>query len=808
MEPGIESLRAGAVRGRRKAILLAATACGSGLLFAVPVQAQTALGEIVVTARKRQESVLNVPVVETVVSSEQIVRAQANDVRDLSRFTPGLSFGFGPANIGTVVSIRGVGTTALDPSVDQSISLHLDGMQFGQGLAYSAALVDVGQVEVLKGPQSLFYGKSSPGGVISVRSADPTDKFEMMVRGGYEFEAEERKGEFMISGPVTDGLKMRLAGMYTKADGFFKNVATGGVLGGVAPKHKRDARESYVFRYTALWDPTDNFSARLKVDVAHDHWFTAATSQLTSCPNGTASFTGIPFVLGDDCRLNRNASAASLNPNTYGGLWYGGEPQLKNNLQFGTLELNYKFSPELTLTSLTGYSWSHGQTMFTPGSTIAGPAIGVQNKLDREEFQQELRLNSDYAGPFNFTAGAFYQDASIYSLSNIPGNTALRLPGTLTMGEVNVDVKTYSGFGQVRYKPTEQWELAGGVRYTDEKRNAHAFDVLARQHIRLAKPEIRSKTWSPELTVSYKPQDNVTLFGSVKRGYKSGSFSMGTALAQGVDLSYGDEKVTGGELGLKSRLLDRRLSIDVAAFYYKYKGLQSGVVRLNPLGISESLIVNAGSATTKGIEWDANYLVPGVDGLTVSFNGMWNKAWYGDLQNITCWDNQTIAAGCNTQLSPLTGRFTTQDLSGTNLPRAPRWQLNGGFDYERPVGGDMTLDFGVKAQYSGKYLAFPADAKVRPDMKQGSWTKLNARIALKGPEDRWEFALIGNNIANKLTAGSCSFASPKDGTLLPSFTPGALLTGSNTVGLSGLAQIQCRVDRGREIWLRATFRPF
>src|SRR6202000_2068844 len=102
-------------------------------------------------------------------------------------------------------------TSALDPGVDQSVSLNIDGLQLSQGLAYASSFFDMQQVEVLKGPQALFYGKSSPGGVISIRTADPTDRFEVIARAGYEFDASERQGQFIVSGPITDTLKARFA---------------------------------------------------------------------------------------------------------------------------------------------------------------------------------------------------------------------------------------------------------------------------------------------------------------------------------------------------------------------------------------------------------------------------------------------------------------------------------------------------------------------------------------------------------------------------------------------------------------------
>src|ERR1700733_14800624 len=170
--------------------------------------------EVIVSARKRQESILNVPVIEQAISQDRLDRLQVTELTDLPKIVPGLNLGHSLLSIGTLVSIRGVGTASQDPGVDQSVSLNIDGLSLGNGLAFSSGLFDLGQIEVLKGPQALFYGKSSPGGVISLRTADPTDRFELSGTEAYDIESITPREELVVSGPISDSLKMRLAGMY------------------------------------------------------------------------------------------------------------------------------------------------------------------------------------------------------------------------------------------------------------------------------------------------------------------------------------------------------------------------------------------------------------------------------------------------------------------------------------------------------------------------------------------------------------------------------------------------------------------
>ena len=153
-------------------------------------------------------------------------RSQIVDIYGIATKVPGLQLGGNVLTVGTQIALRGVGTSSLDAGVDQSVSLNIDGLQFSQAATFGVGLFDMAQVEVLKGPQSLFYGKSSPGGVVSIRTADPTNELEVITRASYEFYAHELRGEFIVSGPVSDTLGLRASIMHSDDDGYFFNKAT------------------------------------------------------------------------------------------------------------------------------------------------------------------------------------------------------------------------------------------------------------------------------------------------------------------------------------------------------------------------------------------------------------------------------------------------------------------------------------------------------------------------------------------------------------------------------------------------------
>ena len=197
---------AAAARGSEN--LDSAAAPGTGVVQGV------ALEEIVVTAQRRPETFVKVPVAETVLPKQEIEQYQINDLFALQTQVPGLLIGSNSHAFGPSLFIRGIGTAAPNPTTDESIALNIDGLSLTTNFAYLSGLFDVSQIEVLKGPQALFYGQNSTGGVISLHTNDPTDKAEIIVRSGYEIESQDKFVETIFSGPVSDTLKLRLAAHY------------------------------------------------------------------------------------------------------------------------------------------------------------------------------------------------------------------------------------------------------------------------------------------------------------------------------------------------------------------------------------------------------------------------------------------------------------------------------------------------------------------------------------------------------------------------------------------------------------------
>lgn len=802
------------LRGSALIATLLATAAIPGAAIAQDSESDArATGDIIVTARKRVESELKVPVIANILSSERLEQTQSVELKDIAKLAPGVQLGDSILAIGTQVSIRGVGTTTLDPGVDQSVALNIDGLFLGQGLAYTSGTFDLGQVEVLKGPQSLFFGKGSPGGVISLRTADPDAEAEIIGRAAYEFEAHTRRGELIVSGPLTDTLGLRVAGMYEKSDGYFFNrgFAQPGTGARTPSSNRLSPSKSYVLRGTALWNPDPAISVRLKANLVYDKILRPGTVQLVNCPDGKAGFPGVnvpgagqllqplQFVNPDDqCRQDRNAYQVDYDPASYPGVPNNGVPFNRTKQRYGTLEVTAHPTDQLTLSSVTGYYWVRAKGNYNISqSGYAGPIFTFQDDYRRHDLTQELRLDSDFNGAINFTLGSFYQSAKVHARSTLIANRAYGILGLPDAdGQHNMKIDSLSFFGQLRFKPIEQIELAAGGRYTDESRRDDPVLFLPTGilPVQLPTPRIQSSSFSPEITLSYLPNDDLTLFAAYKRGFKSGSYNISTVVP-GIENSFDDEKAKGGEIGLKSRLLDRSLNLNLSAYRYKYSGLQIGVVEATAPGQQVTRTLNAGKSRIYGAELDLRYAPPALEGLTINAAVAWTKGKFTDLEGIPCYGGQLASEGC---VAFGANGGVAQSLDGLQLVRAPGWQGNFGFSYEMPVSDAWSIVLTNDNQFSSRYLAAISD---RDDVIQKSYLKFDLGLTLKSADRRWEFAVIGKNLNDVIRSGNCVVSNLGWGLL------GGQSFGGTTRGPSGLDEGGCILDRGRSIWLRLTLRP-
>ena len=779
-------------------------------LLAQPANAQdsasagaNATAEIIVTARKRNESILKVPVVASVLDESTLEKYQVQDLYGVANRVTGFVMSESVGTVGIQATLRGIGPTSQTPTVDQSVALNIDGLPLNQGHAFQVGMFDVAQVEVLKGPQALFYGKNSPAGVISLRSADPGPDFELIARAGYEFEADEKLGELIVSGPVNDWLGLRLATQYSDSKGFFRNTSEPiPGLGNMAPSNRRFApKESVIVRGTALIEPGDRYSARLKVNFFDSRMDgSGGDSQVAFCPDGRAGVppVNIPFLADSDCKIDRNYQLGEFDPAFFPAVRNGGVPYSDSRQYFGTLEQNLKLTDALTLSSVTGY-YNLRQANLIRGATISNPPFGADFLFRNKQFTQEVRLTSDFIdSPVDFMVGGFVQDGKIKVRGELPASTALGLPPLLQAHRHIINIWSTSAFGQAIWNISDRLELSGGARWTRETRTHDAWNDLSGEFVDLITPRIRSSNVSPELALTFTPTEDLTLFAAYRQGFKSGSFNAIVVASPTTRADFGDEKAKGGEVGVKARLFDRQLSVNLSAYHYIYSDLQVGANEQGPNGEIILRTVNAASAKVQGLEFDFSFAPHSLEGFSVRGAVNYNRARYRNFGTAPCANGQTISEGCDQLFDPVSGRFTSQDLSGEPLVRAPDWTANLAFDYDIPLNDALTLGLSGTTIYSSKYSTNLTDL---PGYYQDDYVKFGASVALRGKDDRWELAVIGNNLTNELITPTCSNGNSQNGTIF-----GGLISGAPDKGPAGSDEASCIVERGRSVWVRATFK--
>jgi iron complex outermembrane recepter protein len=758
------------------ALLLASTATIGAPAFAqqaAPAPAAAAPAQpagaedIIVTARKKDETLLQVPVAVSAVSSSDINRYAATDLSKIGQLVPQVILAkTGGGGAGASFSIRGIGSSALDAGIDQTVSLNIDGLQISRGRLITQSFFDIAQVEVLKGPQALFFGKNSPGGVVSVHTNGPTKQLSGYVRSGYEFNAREKFVEGAVAGPITDTLGFRVALRYDNMDGYIHNdagpIATAGdpTHPGIGAAHSRDpGTREFLGRGTLVWKPAPNFDDTLKIfgDKLHDHGETAGTEvKCAGAHPSTLDVLSGTYTVDTygDCKINGHRTLGGMNPEVAANYpdSNGGVPFTSYNSFLMSNTINWRLD-HLTITSVTGY-WHYRNDSFDNFSFDSTPTVWGANLDSSRALSQELRANTSFDGPLNFTGGFYYEDSSRHTRGN--GSLADVGPDPRN-GQTNDwtlltdnSGKTYSAFGQAIWNIRPNLELAGGVRWTHETKTTTMGNSFVNENLALyqlsgiVSPEglfstghFKDSNWSPEATLTWHPTSHTTLYAAYKTGYKSGGFSNPSILSPGQDagnLGFQPEHTRGGEIGAKGSFMGGRLSINAAVYRYTYKGLQLTSFNPNPPSFT---IKNAASARTTGAEIDTTYQV--THDLQVRFSGGYNRAKYLNFSAAPCNAVETADGTC-------TGPNSTQDLSGTALVRAPKWNLTGGVTYDTPISSTMNLGLSADANYTSGYWLVENE---NPYGWQKGFARLNATVRLHKADDGWELAFIGRNLTNK-----------------------------------------------------------
>jgi outer membrane receptor protein involved in Fe transport len=740
------------------------------------------LEEIVVTARKREESILNIPVAVTAITGETLDRYNLRTIEDISAAAPQLSVVRGSSGSGATLSLRGVGSSFTSIGIEQSVAVIVDGVYYGQGRVINEGFFDMEQVEILKGPQALFFGKNASAGVLAFASADPGDEFEAMLRVGNEFTSETPYVEGVLSGPVTDQFGVRLAVRgASMRGGYVKNIAppqdlvtfdiaTGTLTSHTSPAPETDLpqEEDLMGRLTAKLQASERLTLTLKAAgdryrVINATW----NNEMVFCPQGSAQ---VPLAFGliepcnADWKIRQNDAPRDIAAQTRWFSRHNGQLYQDYDSYAVTGTAEY-VGDSFTLTSVTGY---HDFVNYFLGdydySGFANGGTWGSERSMYDAFSTEMRLQTDLDGPVNYMIGTYYQSTQLDFDQRIifPGaledssvaNSAYRY---LTVTKLSqTEGTTFAAFGQVLWQINEQFEATAGARYTDENKRSNFRQpyVIAPFEVSNGGPFVQGavlaadqdfENVSPEATLSFKPNRDTTFYVAYKQGFKSGGFSGSGLYAFNTtvnDLAFDPEEAEGFEAGLKANLFDSTVRLDAVAYYYEYDDFQ--IDYFDSANI-QFITTNAGTVKTQGIEIQADWAPNEVPGLLVRASGSYNKSRYKTFSGAPCWAGQTPAEGCTIGTD---GR-TSQDLTGEETALAPKWIATFDANYERPVGNSLIAGASVNLRYTSSYSTNPWD---HPNYVQDDYALVDATLRIGAENERWEVALVGKNLTDKYYA--------------------------------------------------------
>lgn len=676
-----------------------------GCAMTAPLWAQTATAgqgdassvqaaDIVVTAQKRSERLVDVPIAITAVAGEQLASSGVTATQQLGQVVPGLrldlSGGFSQP------TLRGIGSSVAGPGLSASVATYVDGIYRPSQLSSNFELADIESVQVLKGPQGTLFGRNATGGAILVTTRDPS--FTTDVRGKISYARfNDIRTSLSASTGITDQIAVGISGQYRHTDGFVTNIFTGDDDFGKA--------DNWNIRGKVLFNASDavSFLLTLEHNQIDDN-----SSNAYNAYQGRASANDPAVVAA----LDPSGAAVDI-PTQRGVVSLNAPTAFKVNTDRATLRSKFELG-SMTLTSYTGYQ---DEKVTIRQDYDATRLVQFESFFQPKQktFSQEFNLASDTNGPLSWVAGLYY----FWDDSNFPFYNA-RFDNSPVVNVFDIGVKTesWAAFADATYDVTDRLHITLGGRYSKDKLREH-FEFIG------AVPRTEASTsfdsFTPRAVIRYGLADNSNVYASVSKGYKSGAYNAAGGSTDPVD----PEKITAYEIGFKTS--QARWRLETSAFYYDFKNLQ-----VNRFQGAASVLVNAASARTYGA--DLQFVGYVTDRLQIQLGGAYTNAQYKDFPAAPGW------AGTGFPGDPI--RPVSIDAEGFQMLRAPKWTGNASVTYDQPLaGGTLTL-FG--SYYRTSRFFFDAAHSA----KQGGYGLLAARATWKAPGDRFSIGVFGENLTD------------------------------------------------------------
>jgi iron complex outermembrane receptor protein len=719
--------------------------------------AQANDGDIVVTARRRQERAQDVPIALSVVSGETIERTGNFNLIQIADLTPSLTIRNNNAR-NTFVNIRGLGSNSdQNDGLEIGVGFYVDDVYYGRIGASQFDLIDIDRFEVLRGPQGTLFGKNTTAGAISITTRAPSfdPEFSGEATGGSRSYHQVRGS---VSGPiVADKVAFRLTLSDTHQDGLLTNAYNG---------RKVNDYDNFSVRGQLLVQPTEDVSIRLIGDYSKQTSYSRASSIVgvfTNYANGAR----ISNNFND--RVARAGYTLPYDPSDPFARVVDFNAPIQANMEgygvSGKIDWNLGGA---TLTSVTAYRWWDWYPLNDQDNTSLTINVrGGTSNLQRQ-FSQEVRLASNGQRTIDYVVGLYYfwqvihglgqyqlgQDYAVWNNPNVNRMLAnYAYTGFESDSIIEPRTKSYAAFGQATWNISDRLKLTAGLRFTHEDKSGlfdqrtvagndlsvlSAADRATAQGLRDALyPEVRYTTGTKDdaltgqVNLSYKVAPDVMVYASYQRGSKSGGLSLGT-LPAGVSPVVKPETVDAYELGLKSQFWDRRITFNTALFWTEVENYQAAITE--NIGNTTSFrryISNIPGVRSRGVEADLTVAPSRYVRFTAS--AAYTDAIYKDYTNAQ-------AAPDKRNISEI------QDLSGVQLANSPKFVYSLSTDLSYPLAGGNELY--ARADYAHRSSYDTSGSNSQYTLIQ-PYGVLNGRIGLRLADQRFDIAVWARNLLNE-----------------------------------------------------------
>lgn len=663
-------------------------------IFGAPLahaQEDIVIEEVVVTAQIREENFQDIPVTGSIFDAAMLENNRLLEIDDIARMTPGFASSYFN-NSSPSYSVRGAMNTFSQAGASKPVGIFIDDVFVPRYSAAAFELFDVRQVSVLRGPQGTLFGRNVTAGAIQVYTSVPSldeSQFKVQVGAG-NYDLQEISA--FASGPLSERVAAKLSVSQKNRDGYSVDRFNG-----------RDVEDldSFNLRAALLFAPNDDLELRLMADYATDE-------------NGGKGYTFVSSSDGQDLTGNdgKIRTTELRVPQSYDRDIFGVSAHVDWTLGAGTLQ------------SITAYRSSDSREYYSLGAAdVTLPSVSTQflkdDNDDPDSFSQEFRFVSREYDGFDYVAGIYYYDEDT---DRYLGDVLLGADGNAEFVNrdffVNAKTQSIAAYVSATIHISDRFDIGIGGRYTSEDKDVSVDYVDNNNNANsfMTSPGSSFSEFTPRITLSYFPNDNVTIFASRTEGFTAGGFNTETNNIDAIELGFKPETIIAYELGAKTAWQDGRLIANLTLFDQEYKDKQEGYL----LPGSYFSIFNAARATMTGAEFEFSWLA--TDALTVS-------ATYSSLD--AEYDKFVIPGG--------------DDFSGNKLQTAPESSYSLSLDYRNDVERGSVLA-GLSYTWQDKYFTGASNI---PEFLIDSYGLLNARIGYTWSDERWRVMLWGKNLSDE-----------------------------------------------------------